>query len=950
MASISVQLAKIKVFVRLRPNLATDVHSGECLNIKDTTHLSIKRDGEISRSFDCILSDLADQAALWEAVGSPAIAAIQAGEMSSITVYGQHGSGKTYALFGENDGLCNRLVRDLAGNSESNLCVLLIRNEQIQDLANPKLDNLKVKVDDTSGVAAEGATTVRIPNAEAGFEHIKKCVATRDSILEQSNSSDFLVFTIYIFGCGTGQLCVIECCASDRVYRVEMTEDEKKELVAKNKALSLLRRCWLDSAINSDPKGVGWKDTKVTRFIQPGLSFAMDGKGFAALLVTVVNQKEHVFETMSTLAFAESSVKQESLKSISEYKEILAYLEERLETSEKVKNQLVTEMKVQEGNAARVKAENAQKLLELDEKSKELDVRVQQTKAQCAQELERLKKEHEKKKIELKKKNEEELDRMRNLSKNAPAQAEADIKKRVAEMEAEHKEKMSSMRKELETLQAETKENKELLQELRDSATKREADLKKAMEPVKALEAELAKLEAQLRVSGKSREDGLSPEEIAEKEPLWQARDELDDLEEEVAAAAKECLALENAVANGVGKPAASEVSSDVDSDESSEKSGSSAKSSEESEESSESEDDEAVKAALAAKVAAEMEAAKKEEEQRKVDRESYDREWSHFRDTIRKDQFLQELLEKVLQYLEYGTNITTLNAKGVVRQFFYILPGRKGIALVDEVRAGGAPNKKQPLRTIVLDQVEKITMGQHSTTFQTLLKKLTGRSDPPRDEAPPPPEEICVNNLHRYYYRSFTLTLKDESTFECIADSATDFEALIVAVHRLTQKDACWGKKLYIEFCEDIDKLEAFERAFCEECHLTPKEYLSAKEKILMSEDRLFLALHDIRTVAGLDLFHSQKLLELFLKQKWIVRRQLYYFKYQEKTMASAQAAQERAAARMGGATATDNASAPPPPAFNAPLPPLPGTMQPNMEGAPTLPPNGARPDEDIL
>ena len=117
------------------------------------------------------------------------------------------------------------------------------------------------------------------------------------------------------------------------------------------------------------------------------------------------------------------------------------------------------------------------------------------------------------------------------------------------------------------------------------------------------------------------------------------------------------------------------------------------------------------------------------------------------------------------------------------------------------------------------------------------------------------------------------------------------------MALHRLTRRDALWGKKLYIDFCEQVDDLKPFERKFCEESHLTPQQYLSAKEKVLMNEELLYITLHDIRLLTSLDLYHAQRMLEMFMTHKWVVRRQLNYFKYQEKLEKSAGSA----AARLG-------------------------------------------------
>ena len=71
--------------------------------------------------------------------------------------------------------------------------------------------------------------------------------------------------------------------------------------------------------------------------------------------------------------------------------------------------------------------------------------------------------------------------------------------------------------------------------------------------------------------------------------------------------------------------------------------------------------------------------------------------------------------------------------------------------------------------------------------------------------------------------------------------------------------------------------------RKLCEDLHLTPIQYFSAKEKVLADPEVLFMTLHDMRLLTTLDLYHCQCLMDVFLQQKWISVRDLVYFKYWE-------------------------------------------------------------------
>ena len=893
---------RIKSFVRVRPVTANppDV-SGVKVN---GNKIGVSIPGEVERTVDQVFNDMADQTAVWEAVAKPACEAMLNGEFSCVLVGGQSGAGKSYTVYHEEDGIVGNVLKTIAGQEDANMCVLLFRNDTIQDLITGS-EGLKLKYDDVSGAQCDGATYVRVTTATAAFDHIKKCMEKKAEILEKVSTAEQNCFIVYAFAAGAGRMNVIDCCGSQRVWKASLTADEKKVLTDKNKIWNKLAQCWLDSAVNADPKAIGWKDTKVGRFIQQGLSQAMEGgKGYAALLMCVHSGKQQMYETLCSIDLAERCVKQESLKSVSVYKEMIQDLEERLDANKKEEARLQAEAKAQEQAALKVKADNEARIQELQEKEEMLKMRVSQAKQQAQQEIERAKKDYEKKKVDLEKKNVEDLERLRNLAKNAPQQAEIDTKKKIEEVEEAHQAKMREMNAELAKLKAEIAENKEIIAELKELKEEHEKEEQQAMKPVRELEKELAKLNEQLATAGKSREDGLSAEEIEERRPLWELRDELDDIEEEIQKVALECIAMDYGLANGIGKPASAAASSEADSDESDSDSGSGSDSDSDSDsDDSDSDDsDEDERAAQAAKLQAEIEAAKQEEERRQVDRVAYDKELAHFRETVNKDTFLAELLDKIVLYLEYGTNVTVLREDGSFsRHFVYLANKKQTMCFGPEAKDTSNVSKGSPQMSYPLASIVNIIMGQHSKKYLKELKKVAGRVDPPRSELPPTAEELSTSNLHRYYYRSLSLELAkdkngEDQTVDMICDTQTDFEAMVVAYHRLTLKEAFWGKKLYIDFCEEVDKLEPFEKTFCEGIHLTPQHYLFAKAKVLETDERLFITLHDLRVISGLDLFHSQRLLELWTKQRWIVRRQVNYFKYQEKLLASAEAAKQRA------------------------------------------------------
>jgi hypothetical protein len=201
------------------------------------------------------------------------------------------------------------------------------------------------------------------------------------------------------------------------------------------------------------------------------------------------------------------------------------------------------------------------------------------------------------------------------------------------------------------------------------------------------------------------------------------------------------------------------------------------------------------------------------------------------------------------------------------------------------------------------IDTVKSIVMGQHSALYKNFLAKVAGRPDPVRAEPPPPPEDLATANMHRYYYRSFSLQPKNDADdwFDIVCDTQTDFEAIIIAVAKLTDLDANWGRGLFIDLADRVDDLKSFERKFCEELHLTPKEYFTIKQKTVENSEMLYMTLHDMRLATSMDLYHCQRIMDVFYTQKWVLRRNLKYFRHQEAVEARADAA----AQRIGGGAA---------------------------------------------
>ena len=405
------------------------------------------------------------------------------------------------------------------------------------------------------------------------------------------------------------------------------------------------------------------------------------------------------------------------------------------------------------------------------------------------------------------------------------------------------------------------------------------------MLPVKTMKHEVDKLKKELEAAGKCREDGMADDDLRRMVPFWEARDDLDAMDADILKLAQETMTLDYIYAKRFGKPSDSDDSSSSSSESPSEKA---ARDKEEKEEQ-------------------EREAA---EEKRRQEEAAFEKEHAFVKDAVYREKFLHDLVDKVMCYLEYGTNVAVLSTKGFSRHFLYMTRNRKQFALVAEVSEGQVPVKKDPVRVVPIEQILTVHLGQHSPNFATYLKKIPGRADPPRGEQAPAPEDLSVANMHRYYYRSFSMQMKRDSEewFDVVCDTQTDFEALVVAYNRLTGKEPLWGRKMFIDLADRVDELKPYERKLCEDLHLTPVQYFTSKEKVLCDPEVLFMTLHDMRLLTTLDLYHCQCLMDVFMGQRWCAVRDLVYFKYWEDpsayaTMAEAPFGEGEQPAEGGGA-----------------------------------------------
>jgi hypothetical protein len=100
--------SNIKTFLRIRP----------CTTPSALLHLHSPHTVLHERSsyrFDCIFDATATQARVFAEAGQQAATTFLQGYNATIFAYGRTGSGKTYTMFGNDDGLAPSVVREIFG-------------------------------------------------------------------------------------------------------------------------------------------------------------------------------------------------------------------------------------------------------------------------------------------------------------------------------------------------------------------------------------------------------------------------------------------------------------------------------------------------------------------------------------------------------------------------------------------------------------------------------------------------------------------------------------------------------------------------------------------------------------------------------------------------------------------------------------------------------------------
>eukprot|EP00347_Sterkiella_histriomuscorum_P003556 403363838 len=247
-------------------------------------------------SFDRVFGPNVRQSDLFTEVAMPVVDGLLNGFNGTVFCYGQTGSGKTFTmegadLYDENlKGLLPRMFvylfqqidkADEAIEFNIKCSYMEIYMEKIQDLLDPKKNNLQVKEDKGKGIYVADATEVYVGTPEEMFEVMRagsknRSVAATRMNEKSSRSHSVFILTVYQKNTKTdasklGKLYLCDLAGSEKTGKTEASGQTLEEAKMINKSLSAL-----GNVINALTEGkagghIPYRDSKLTRVLQESL-------------------------------------------------------------------------------------------------------------------------------------------------------------------------------------------------------------------------------------------------------------------------------------------------------------------------------------------------------------------------------------------------------------------------------------------------------------------------------------------------------------------------------------------------------------------------------------------------------------------------------------------------------------------------------------------------------
>ncbi|XP_017565115.1 kinesin-like protein KIN-14E [Pygocentrus nattereri] len=324
---VRVQVCKIRVFCRIRPQTRTELAKGgssivSCLD--DYSVILETPRGPREFQFDRIFTTESNQDEVFQESSRLIQSAID-GFNVCIFAYGQTGSGKTFTMVGDrehkNPGIIPRTftrVFEIIQENEMKFefkvsaSMLELYNDRLQDLfvspAEALSKRIEIKKDKKGLVFAQGAETKEATSAGELFALFEQGCANRRIAATKMNvesSRSHLIFSIMLESrnltngsVSFGKLNLVDLAGSERAAKTGARDDQLKEANSINKSLSALGD--VISALAMEQSHVPYRNNKLTQLMQDSLG----GNAKTLMFLNISPSDCNLDETLTSLIYA----------------------------------------------------------------------------------------------------------------------------------------------------------------------------------------------------------------------------------------------------------------------------------------------------------------------------------------------------------------------------------------------------------------------------------------------------------------------------------------------------------------------------------------------------------------------------------------------------------------------------------------------------------------------
>ena len=314
---------KICVAIRMRPLNERERNSGQesCFRALNDDKCVVQiRDGvELDghrHHYDRVFDEFTNTDTVYHNCGEELVASVVKGISGTIFAYGQTSSGKTFTMTDVTRMASEDIFRHIT-ESENRQFILKVSfveiyNENLRDLLSDSVnDTLNIREDPRRGVYCE-ATEFGITSFDDISRALKKGISKRSvesTAMNDQSSRSHTIFKIYVESRAIdteesdgailiASLNLVDLAGSESVRHTGAQGQRAKEGGKINQSLLSLSR--VIHALSTPGAHVGYRDSKLTRLLQPSLS----GEAKMSVICCITPAERFLEETRSTLAFA----------------------------------------------------------------------------------------------------------------------------------------------------------------------------------------------------------------------------------------------------------------------------------------------------------------------------------------------------------------------------------------------------------------------------------------------------------------------------------------------------------------------------------------------------------------------------------------------------------------------------------------------------------------------